>query len=105
VYGVPAEPNPDRLGRVAHLSGADPTLVRRRKPAVHGVEPQEQGEPEFRQPRRPDNSASIPDQRPVPDQLVFVQRTRIRLSHKRAASSHRKPHETRMAHRWERRPR
>jgi hypothetical protein len=44
-----------------------------REPAVHGVEPQQQGEPELRRAAPPGQLLQlIADQGPVPDQLIFI---------------------------------
>jgi hypothetical protein len=49
----------------------------RREPAVHRIETQQKSEPEFRRAPPPRQLVQlIPDQRPVPNELVLVQHTR-----------------------------
>ena len=70
----------------------------RREPAVHCIEPEQQSEPELRRATPPGQLLQlITGQRPVPDQLIFIQLTRHEASGspaRTAATSHRKPDES-----------
>jgi hypothetical protein len=70
----------------------------RREPAVHRVEPEQQGKPELRRAAPPGQLLQlITDQGPVPDQLILIQLTRLGASGSpasTAATSRRKPNES-----------
>ena len=70
----------------------------RRKPAVHRIEPEQKSEPELRRATPPGQLLElITDQRPVPDQLIFIQHPRHETSGSlasTAATTHRKPNES-----------
>jgi hypothetical protein len=70
----------------------------RREPAVHHIEPEQKSEPELRRATPPGQLFQlITGQRPVPDQLIFIQHTRHKTSGSpasTAAITHRKPNES-----------
>ena len=70
----------------------------RREPAVHRIEPEQKSEPELRRATPPGQLLElITDQRPVPDQLIFIQHPRHETSGSlasTAATTHRKPNES-----------
>ena len=78
-------------GLVRNLAAA------RREPAVHRVEPQQQGKPEFRRATPTGQLIQlVTDQGPVPDQLIPIQLTRHGASGSPAsttATRHHKPNE------------
>jgi len=67
----------------------------RREPAVHRIEPEQKSEPELRRATPPGQLLQlITGQRPVPDQLIFIQHTRHETSGSPASTAATHPPQT-----------